>query len=233
MKTATLPGGYLVPENDLIGKWCVETGRLDHDRFLVPFCCGNIPAGGVAVDAGAYIGDHTIAYSAAAGPNGVVYAIEAGAENYNLLWHNSKLFPLKNVRTLRAALGKEMGRGFYYADPDNRGGSFVVPTEDPDAEICSVMDLDTICELVKVDFVKLDIEGSEAEALLGMKRILENDRPRMVIEINRGALARRGATFEGIQEILQRYGYSWKNITPEGFPVQFELFCTPWEKIKV
>ena len=36
----------------------------------------------------------------------------------------------------------------------------------------------------KVDFVKIDSEGAEYEVLLGMKKILKKNQPKLIIEIN-------------------------------------------------
>ncbi len=69
-------GVWVIDEDTHFTKWIEEEQRLDHHGgFLVdllPF----IPDGGVVIDVGAYIGDHTVAYINKSGPSGTVYAFE-------------------------------------------------------------------------------------------------------------------------------------------------------------
>src|SRR5574340_1266792 len=49
------------------------------------------PRGGIAVDAGAFIGRHTLEYARAVGPAGRVVAVEPLPANYRLLAHNVRI----------------------------------------------------------------------------------------------------------------------------------------------
>jgi hypothetical protein len=56
--------GFAVLENDQwISRWAEEEGRLDHDQNMLPLILKHIYRGDTVVDVGAFIGDHTIAYS--------------------------------------------------------------------------------------------------------------------------------------------------------------------------
>jgi hypothetical protein len=62
-----------------------------------------------------------------------------------------------------------------------------------------------------VDLVKLDIEGTEAQALRGMAVTLRRDRPSIVCEVLPGD--QRG---EELEALLRPLGYRFYHLTPEG-----------------
>lgn len=53
----------------------------------------------------------------------------------------------------------------------------------------------------RVDWVKLDVEGAELEALEGVENALKEYYPKIVIEVGKGNV-------EGVKRFLKRYGYS-------------------------
>lgn len=60
----------------------------------------------------------------------------------------------------------------------------------------------------EVDLVKIDVEGAEANVLWGMRRILEEDRPRLVIEMHDRMFGPQIA-FD-VQEALEGAEYEWR-----------------------
>ena len=59
------PMGLYVLEDDIgLSRHMEISGRLDHGHDEISLVCQYIPAGGVVIDAGAYLGDHTEVYSA-------------------------------------------------------------------------------------------------------------------------------------------------------------------------
>ena len=65
------------------------------------------PAGGVAVDAGAFIGRHTLAYARAVGPAGRVVAVEPLPANFRLLRQNVCQNGYAQVTCVPVALGRD------------------------------------------------------------------------------------------------------------------------------
>ena len=59
----------------------------------------------------------------------------------------------------------------------------------------------------KVDLIKIDIEGGEYNALLGMDRILSELKPKVLIEINQVALENSGHNENEIIEFFKKYNY--------------------------
>jgi hypothetical protein len=76
------------------------------------------------------------------------------------------------------------------------------------------IDIDTIsidefCEQndVKVDFIKMDIEGSEVKAFEGMKKtFLKNPKIKMIVEFNPQAISDVGSSPEDFITFLEQYG---------------------------
>lgn len=58
----TKEGWWVLADDTHLSKWVEEHGRLDHDEAIASIV-EHIPQGGVVVDAGASLGDHTIAYA--------------------------------------------------------------------------------------------------------------------------------------------------------------------------
>jgi hypothetical protein len=75
-------------------------------------------------------------------------------------------------------------------------------------------------EIAKINFIKVDIEGSEPAALYGMSRILgkkASDAPVIVFESNSTTLARVGLKPEELMKQIADYGYYLYRITPGYF----------------
>lgn len=221
-----LPNGIAVIENDgWISKWVEQHGRLDHDRYLLDQIVPLIPEGGIAIDTGANIGSHTVAYAERAG---AVYAIEANPEAYECLMHNTE--EVLNVYRLKYALSDTVGVAYIRRDPNNPGASYLGETgTSSDAIPCST--LDRLFTTEKIDFIKLDIEGYEYKALLGARGILERCKPVIVCEINKGALARNNHSWTDINNLLvEEMGYKQPYTIPPNMSerdLQFDAVYLP------
>ncbi len=76
-----------------ISSWVEEAGRLCHDSMVHESILPLIKEGDWVVDAGAYIGDHTIAYAEKVGSRGRVIAFEINPPALECLKHNAVLYP--------------------------------------------------------------------------------------------------------------------------------------------
>jgi len=215
--------GIAVLEDDShISQWVIETNRLDHDQYFLKHIDPFIPIGGVVLDIGAYIGDHTIYYLNKVGANGKVLAFEPNKRsfeclNYNLgSYKNCQLFnnPVSNVK-----------KYFDVVEPnENIGMAFIQDGKQVESIIIDDLNLD------KVDFIKIDVEGFEIEVLEGCKKTLEKFSPTLIIEVNTHTLNRFGLSKENLFNKLKEMGYLFKNIynwisiTDSGD--QFDILCT-------
>lgn len=234
--------GWMVPSVDShLGKWIEEEGKLDHDNFLPKFFCNKMYPGAVVIDAGAFVGDHTVAYSKAVGKLGVVVAVEAGSVAYKCLKFNADRFEDKNVMPIQAALGEEGGKPVRHDSNENVGASHCVQLTEKElmegGTYITTLAIDYIAGQLgkKINFIKLDIEGWEVKALIGAGNILKRDRPKLMIEVNSGALEKQGDSMESLYATLRYFDYKWSIIQPEckDGDLQYDIFCEPEPKIEI
>ena len=202
----TLPNGVWVIEDDThISKWIEQQGRLDHDQNTLPFILPHLKPGDVVIDGGAFVGDHTIVYSKAVGSKGVVHAFEPNPVAFKCLLHN--MATCGNVVIHEAGLSDKAGSIPLSGNNNNYGGCY--SGDHMKIADVPVKTLDECFNGTHIDFIKLDIEGMEVNALHGGEKLITASRPRMVIEINSVALARQGRTPNEIFDWLTEHDYDF------------------------
>ncbi len=137
--------------------------------------------GDIVIDAGANIGLFTVKAGKEVGPEGKIIAIEPEETHLSFLRRNIEANHLKNVEIVSKGIWSEQRRSNLYLY-DNTGYHSLYSDEDfpKGCTLTGVIDieLDTIdnisreLRLNRVDFLKMDIEGSELEALVGAKETL-------------------------------------------------------------
>jgi FkbM family methyltransferase len=176
--------------------------------------------GMTVVDAGANIGQYSLLASTRIGPSGTVYAFEPVPKNLKRLINHLIINSVTNVRANNVGLWHEDTTIELGVPGDQTGndGSFSVggvrDTLLP-AVIARAVRLDhflTEQKCLRVDLIKMDIEGSELFALQGMQAILERDRPILLVEINESASTRMGYdTKECWKFLVGQLGYrAWR-----------------------
>ena len=148
------------------------------------------PAGGVAVDAGAFIGRHTLAYAREVGPQGRVVAIEPLRANFRLLTRNVARNGYRQVACVQCALGREEGTAELSYERETSTASLV---RDLPHKIQVVQH--TLGHVLQeqgishIDLLKLDVEGAEGAVLEGSLPVLATSpQALLVIEVH-GRLA--------------------------------------------
>jgi len=125
------------------------------------------------VDCGAYVGDSASKYFKLNG-GGMCISFEPDPKNLEKL--NKEL---KNKNALIYPLGVYSKTDILKFNPLGSGGSF---NEDGELEV-AVTSLDETIYNFKPDYIKMDIEGAEKEALLGAKNIIKDFSPKLAISI--------------------------------------------------
>ena len=217
-----LRSGTWVLENDATSGKVIETGRLDFDPLL-PHILPLIRPGDTVVDVGAFIGDHTIAYSHSVGPTGKVIAFEPALSAFNCLIHNTE--KCGNVFTFNHALGNHIGTAGMAADYPANVASHYIHGDG----IIQVRKLDDHLSLLdRLDLIKIDVEGYELNVLKGAEQVITKFQPQMVIEINEIALKRQGAIPDDIVNWVCAHGYSVSVLYRHGAEVPFyDILCEP------
>lgn len=142
--------------------------------------------GMVAMDIGANIGVHTVFMAQAVGSGGAVFAFEPQRVVFQMLSANIALNGLVNVMTWQAAVGAEAGDIFVppirYDQEGNFGG--VALGGHDRGEKVPVMVLDAM-PFRACHFIKIDVEGMEAQVLEGGRQMIARLRPILYVENDR------------------------------------------------
>lgn len=171
--------------------------------------------GVVAIDGGANIGVHTIEWARHMHGWGSVVAFEAQAPVYYALAGNVALNNCFNVRALHAALGKETGV-LSIPRPDytqaasfgslelrqSANNEFIGQRVRYDADAMDMVRLMTIDSLglSRIDVMKIDVEGMEAEVLEGAREAIARHKPIVLMEVIK-------SDREALDRILADHGY--------------------------
>lgn len=211
----------ILEDDTHISKWVEQEGRLDHDQNMLPLILPFIPVGGIVIDAGAYIDDHTIAYARKVGASGSVYAFEPNEKAYDCLVYN--LNDLQNTIPANCGLGETDGYSGMYFAPGNIGMTYLSGNGDT-----PIMTIDGL-KLSRLDFIKIDVEGYELSVLKGAKKYIKKYRPVMLIELNDDTFKRSGIRRGEIFKFLDKFGYRYENIyKDQGInETKMDLLCQP------
>jgi FkbM family methyltransferase len=139
---------------------------------LIGACIKN---GDVVVDIGANIGYYTLMFARQVGETGRVFAFEPDPANFSLLKRNVQRNGYRNVELIQKAVAAQSGTLRLYLSDENRGDHRVYNSNDgrPSIAIDAVNLSDYFAAYNgPIDFIKMDIQGSEAGALRGMADLL-------------------------------------------------------------
>lgn len=154
----------------------------------------------VVVDAGANIGYYTILLSKIVGARGKVYAFEPEKSCFDLLKQNCRENKCYNVILINKALSNKEGEIKFYINEKDKGLSSIIKTLNTTKVIVKTTTLNKeISE--PIDFMKIDIEGAELQALQGATTSLRSCN-KMVIEIPEDR-----EDFNDIKELLIKNKY--------------------------
>lgn len=163
--------------------------------------CRAVKADDVVWDVGANRGVYTALLSELVGPAGHVFAIEPESHNIKVLEESSWPFP--NVTVLPMAMAGFDGESqLQLAEGDATGRTHRLTADLPHhvpTQCVRVISGDGIVakRLSSVPaFIKIDVEGAEADALAGCSKILPDPRLRTVlVEVHFALLAARGDAY--------------------------------------
>jgi FkbM family methyltransferase len=177
---------YLYNQNDYyIGKAIERYGefsRLEMD--VLGQLCG---PGDFVIEVGANMGAHTVPLAMRVGPQGRVLAFEPQRLVFQNLCANVALNSLQNVDCYWAALGSKDGV-LTVPEPDptqvnNFGGVTLIGIQQGRQIDCHM--LDRYLSLPRLQLIKIDVEGMEADVLSGGKELIGKFKPRLYLENDR------------------------------------------------
>lgn len=143
--------------------------------------------GDFAIDAGGCYGDTALYFAHKAGPRGKVASFEFLPINVSVFRRNLGLNPdlAGRIRVYENPVYSESGQELFVVG--NGPGTQVVPqTADPKALKVRTLKIDDLVaggDFPRIDFIKMDIEGAELEALKGGESVLRQFKPKLAITV--------------------------------------------------
>jgi FkbM family methyltransferase len=128
--------------------------------------------GDVVVDVGAGTGTESVAIAKAVGPEGRVIAVEAHPSTAEVLERAGSVNGLNNITVVVAAAANRPGT-VRISDSDNFGTNTVLDDGVHEVEAITVDNLVESLGLDHIDFLKMNIEGAERLAIVGMREAVE------------------------------------------------------------
>lgn len=203
----------LDPKNGFIDQEIYWKGVYEEE--ILDFYTKHIHNGDTFVDIGTNIGEHTLFNAKLVGEKGCVVSFEPISRLFTQVKKSVELSGLHNINVINKACGEKEGEMTIYLRDQNIGGSSLVPflEKEGERETISIITADSILkDYKKVDFIKIDTEGYEYEALLGLKETLKKHTPSLLIEYSPIFYKHNqtGEEHNGIKilSLLQSYGYS-------------------------
>ncbi|RZD43510.1 MAG: hypothetical protein CXT78_08075 [Thaumarchaeota archaeon] len=166
----------------------------------------------VIIDVGAHIGTYSIPIATQIGESGKILAFEPNPKNAMVLRKNIELNKLNNIIVFENAASSknQVVKLTLSNDPML---SMITSSEDEKIVKIECIPLDSLIkklELKKVDWLKIDAEGSEISILEGSIEILEKFHPKIIIEV-------RKENEKKMFEILGNYEYNTSYLGGEYF----------------
>ena len=187
------------------------------DKSVISVFKNLIKQGDVIVDAGANIGFYSSMFCELVGNEGKVFSFEPDNKNFSKL--KSTVSQFSNCELINGAVGKKSGiLKFYTSHRLNVDHRTIEPEEYDSIEEVKCFSLDEyFSEPQKIDFIKLDIQGAEMDALIGMeKTIQQNPDVKIISEFWPYGLLRAGYKSEQLFSFLTERNFNIQKIDSEG-----------------
>ncbi|SOE23309.1 methyltransferase, FkbM family [Spirosomataceae bacterium TFI 002] len=131
----------------------------------------------VIFDVGANIGEYCIDLRSVFGSSPTIYAFEPIAQTYEMLVENCRDI---DIKTINIGLGDKDEITSFFINPSQHTFASKFSRQNSEAELHTKVDvkinrIDSFCKnqnLTNIDFLKLDIEGNEFNALKGAEEML-------------------------------------------------------------
>jgi len=190
--------------------------KVLRERYKVMEETFDIKENDIVLDCGAFTGDMSIYFSKKV-PKGSVYSFEPSPNNINSILSLIAKYKLYNIRLLPFALwDKDRIIPFYLSSGGGYGSSPVRKFRkvNPRHKILVMgSKLDTIVnyyDIPRVDYIWMNIEGSEVKALMGGKETLVNNDCNIIVSTHK--VNEEYSTTEDVIKLLEEYGFNTRPI---------------------
>lgn len=210
-------GIYVDPDDTLIGAGIVKYGK--YEPHLAKLIARLLKPGQTFLDLGANIGYHTLTAATRVGARGRCIAVDLNPDNCALLRASCEYNGFFHVEVHEKAAAAETGVLSFFTTPNTGNSALLSENLRPrmpgepqwfgqTEQQVEAIAIDDLIGHGPVHLVKMDVEGSEAGAIAGMKSILTRQRPPIIFEFFPQMLREVGG-IEPVEllETLRGFGY--------------------------
>jgi len=155
---------------------------------VVTVVTDTVKPGMTVIDVGAHIGYYSLLFAKCVGPSGRVFAFEPVPGNFSLLKKNVELNSLLNVVTINKAVFSRTQEIKMSVPGDQSNPECASIKSAPGAPNYCVeaISIDDFCaeHSLQPDVLKIDVEGSEYDVLLGASATVNRLFPKLLIELH-------------------------------------------------
>ena len=172
----------------------------------------------IVFDIGTWIGLHTLFFAKSVQPTGKVFSFEPNPFTYKELLKNIGVNNFDNIQTFELAVGSNEYKDQLIFDSTHKStGSLnkeiktdLMQSNTVEKIEIEIVSLDYIISKEGIplpDFIKIDIEGFEFDALMGMENLLKNKKPELFIEIHGATRTEKESNILKIVSLLKKHNY--------------------------
>ncbi|MBU0662571.1 FkbM family methyltransferase [Candidatus Micrarchaeota archaeon] len=178
--------------------------------------------GMTVADIGANLGYYSLLASGRVGRKGRVYSFEPEPKNRGILLKNIKENNFTNIIPINMALSNRKGKLKLYTDKSNEGRNSLSETNVIDKKGFVNVQATTLDSYflenagsLKVDFIKIDVEGAEGLVFEGAEKILKKNNLKILMEFCPYFLGNLGTDPLQMLEKMRGFGFKLKYIDAE------------------
>ncbi|WP_374723526.1 FkbM family methyltransferase [Calidifontibacillus erzurumensis] len=208
-----------------------------YEIALTKYFLKNIKPGDAVIDVGANLGYFTVLAGYLVGSNGKVIAYEAANENCDLIQENISLNYINDRVEIRNRAVYSQNKTISFFETETFKGNGSIKKHDKNyfdffgsehikENMVPAECLDNyVEELPFIKIIKIDIEGGEYHALLGMQKLIENNKVDTIIfEFNQNMLGSDGILLRNLLEKWgDEYSYYFFTLNDEGEEIVVDL----------
>lgn len=141
----------------------------------------------IVIDAGGGYGDTALRFSYEVGKKGKIYSFEFVPKNLLIFEKNLNINKelSKNIEIIKKCIFDKSGELLFCCEngPGSKVEKVKINQDDYLVESLSIDDFVEQNRIERIDFIKMDIEGSELAALIGSENTLKKHKPKLAISI--------------------------------------------------
>ncbi len=201
-------GNFLYKTSFPLYKSMYAMFKKQQDAFEIELLKKHIKKGDTVLDIGANIGFYATILSDIVGEKGKIHCFEPDATNFNHLKKTTANH--KNIIINNKAVGPKTEMIKIYTSKELNVDHRTYKPEEYDQEIeIAAVSIDDYLKGTKVDFIKMDIQGFEIEAIKGMKETFKNNaNVKMISEFWPYGLRKAGSSVSEYYALLKNLNFN-------------------------